>query len=252
VSGEGAELEKYGAAVVDALLRPGECGPPTDEATHAARRRALLEAAARADKAALSRFGASFLEAYPRAPSHAPQPAPQAPANIEPAPVDAGSPPQLTLKEYAALRADCMGVPEATLGDVRARHGLDAAGEDREVAAWSRAFATDRSLFGRYRALFQELRENRMASATTSAPVLPPRLPGERRLSLHQYASLRGDCMSVPFDTLSEVRARYGLDAESEAAEVEAWGSAFRKDAALFEQYKGLFRYFRSMSGRSM
>lgn len=242
MSRSGTSLEEYGAAVATALLRPVDGGPATDPAG----RRALLDASARVDRAALARFGASFLKAYPPRPPPAP-PVSEAPSPEPAPPAKSASPsPRLTVKEYAVLRAECMTAPHAALGDVYARYGLDAAGEKAEVHAWSRAFAASPSLFEQYKVLFQEARKT-VAAERGDDPVLPMDSSRGHRLSIHQYASLRADCISAPPDTLEEVRARYGLDVATEAAEVKAWGQAFTADPALFQQYLRLFRYFRGM-----
>ncbi len=228
---QGLSLEAYGSAVAR-FVRGAVDGEPPPVGRDG--RDALLRAARTLDRASLARFGESFLRAYDAERAPAPTEQPPRPIDDEPAP-------RLTLHDYATLRADCM-TGTVPLGDVLARHGLDEASDRAEVAAWGRRFKRDPALFEQYKALFQEMRHALQPSAVAS-PAAVPAITAP--LTMHQYASLRAECINARPEELEGVRARYGLDDVSDAAEVGRWMRKFDEDPALFEQYKKLFQYLR-------
>jgi hypothetical protein len=77
-----------------------------------------------------------------------------------------------------------------------------------------------------------------------AAPPMPQ--PSEPKLSLPQYASYRADCVTRP-DDVDQLRKGYGLDEDSDRAEVDAWGRKFLREPSLFETYKNLFQRYRAM-----
>jgi hypothetical protein len=95
-----------------------------------------------------------------------------------------------------------------------------------------------------------------LAQATTAEPIAsspPPvaqrRLPVRNEmhpwLTLEQYAALRAAALAARDDAaLADVRAGYGLDEQSDVAEVAAWSKRF-EDPYVFADYVRIFTRLR-------
>jgi hypothetical protein len=153
-----------------------------------------------------------------RAPSYAPAP---------PLPVE----PQLSVQQYASLRAECMAARPDMLSGLLAQYGLDEATDTVEADAWRRRFAQDAPLFATYKRLFQQFRKS-PSSAERRLPETPTRI-----LSLGEYATMSAELTTSPPE---EVYARYGLADSRVRAEVLARSEAHLKDPVEFEKWSKL------------
>lgn len=86
-------------------------------------------------------------------------------------------------------------------------------------------------------------------SPPSGASAARPSAPGPR-LSIEQLASLAAEIATRPSE-IAAVRARYGLDEASHAAESDAWQRRFAADQALFARFKSLFDEYRAWLART-
>jgi hypothetical protein len=150
--------------------------------------------------------------------------------------------PQLSIQQYASLRADCVASPEG-LGEVRARYGLDEAGDDAETAAWCRRFAQDAALFTTYKNLFQSFRHSAAAAASGASASRPP--PANvmstaalsRVMSLGEHATMTAELLFLSED---EVYARHDLADPGVRAEVLRACEQRLRDPGVMETWKKL------------
>lgn len=77
-----------------------------------------------------------------------------------------------------------------------------------------------------------------------SSPALQP------RLTLEQFASLTAEIAVAPHGA-AQIRARYGFDEASHAAEAEAHNRRFSADKPLFERYLALVQQYREYVARA-
>ncbi|HEY1692677.1 MAG TPA: hypothetical protein VGG39_10980 [Polyangiaceae bacterium] len=143
----------------------------------------------------------------------------------------AGDVPRLSLRQYASLRAECVGNPERA-GAVRAHYGLSEAGDASETATWNRMFGTDAILFDLYKRLFQQFR------STTDAPP-PPHGAGDRTLTLEQHATFAAELFAST--DREAVYRKYGLEDEVLRGDVLRRCEARLTDGTRLETWKRVY-----------
>jgi len=152
--------------------------------------------------------------------------------------------PHLSVQQYAALRAQCLSTEPGGLGEVRARYGLDEAGDLAEADAWRLKFAEDSALFETYRRLFQQFRSSLPPSAASIAPASSPRSKPAmstaaltRILTLGEHATMSAELLFCAEET---VYAKYDLADRKVRADVLRVCEQRLEDPTVMETWKKL------------